>query len=146
MATKKRSTRRTSTEASRSRDDVEAEVSSMRDGYASDDVADAGLGYDEIPGSAEEFDVGFWVARAQSTAKDLADLITREVQEHPVRTLAIAGAAGFLLASSTRTRILPALLKSGVGIAAAVALRQAAELGLDNLGLGNAPLQREAAE
>lgn len=137
MATKKRSTRRTSTEATASRDDVAAESTPMTERYPQTD---------DVAGRAEELDVGFWVARAQSTAKDLAELVTREVQEHPVRTLAIAGAAGFLLASSTRTRILPALLKSGVGIAAAVALRQAAELGLDNLGLDHETLQREAAE
>lgn len=94
----------------------------------------------------DAFDMDAWVARAQHTARDLADMVSKEVHNHPVRTLAIAGAAGFLLASTTRVRILPALVKSGVGIAAAMALRQAAELGLDSLGFTDNEPQRDAAE
>ncbi len=68
-----------------------------------------------------------WAAAAEETVRDLADNIGEQVREHPVRTLAIAGAAGFLLASVARPRILPALIRSGVGVAAAMALRKLAQ-------------------
>jgi hypothetical protein len=69
------------------------------------------------------------------------DGLTREVQANPVRTLAIVGVVGFILASSLRRGVLPAMLKSGLGVAAAVALRQAAERGL--AGMWN-PTARES--
>ncbi len=70
------------------------------------------------------------VNRLRDQAQVAMDSLAREVQAHPLRTLAIVGAVGFVLASSIRRGVLPAMLKSGLGIAAAVALRQAAERGL----------------
>lgn len=63
-------------------------------------------------------------------ARVMLDGLTKQVQEHPLRTLAIVGGIGFVLASSMRRGVLPAMLKSGIGVAAAVAFRQAATRGL----------------
>jgi hypothetical protein len=72
----------------------------------------------------------------QDRARGVADLITAQMHEHPVRTLAIAGALGFVLASSTKARIIPALVRSGAGLAAAMAFRQLAEKGLSRIDVG----------
>ncbi len=93
-----------------------------------DDESFAGLGLGAEP------QVDEWLEMAEATARELADRLGTQVQEHPVRSLALAGAAGFLLASMTRSNMVPAMLKSGVGIAAAVVVRQLAEQGLSRLG------------
>ncbi len=74
----------------------------------------------------------------QHRARALADRIALEVQEHPIRSLAIAGLVGFLIASSMKYRTIPAMLRSGAGIAAAMALREIAERGLSRLDVGAA--------
>jgi len=58
------------------------------------------------------------------------------VEEHPLRTLAVAGLVGFLVASSMKHRNLSALLRSGAGIAAAMALREIAARGLSRVDVG----------
>src|SRR5688572_31317467 len=72
-------------------------------------------------------DVAGWAQVAESKMRQLADTVTVQVREHPMRTLAIAGAAGFLLASVARPQVLPGLVRSGLGVVAAVALRRVAQ-------------------
>jgi ElaB/YqjD/DUF883 family membrane-anchored ribosome-binding protein len=74
----------------------------------------------------------------QRRTRDLAGRIAYEVQDHPLRTLAIAGLVGFLIASSMKHRNLSALLRSGAGIAAAMALREIAARGLSRVDVGAA--------
>jgi hypothetical protein len=75
-----------------------------------------------------------WMAMAEDGARRLADNLTIQVREHPVRTLALAGAAGFLLASVARPRLIPALVRSSVGVAAAMALRKLSQNAMHDFG------------
>ncbi len=90
---------------------------------------------DPVMGDAAEAPMG---AGVQQRARALADRIALEVQDHPLRSLAVAGLVGFLIASSMKYRTIPAMLRSGAGIAAAMALREIAERGLSRLDVGAA--------
>ncbi len=83
-------------------------------------------------------EVSATLAGIQQRARALADRLAVEIQEHPIRSVAIAGLVGFVIASSMKHRTLPAMLRSGAAIAAAMALREIAERGLSRLDVGGA--------
>lgn len=74
----------------------------------------------------------------QRRVRDLTARIALEAEAHPLRTLAVAGLVGFLIASSMKHRNLSALLRSGAGIAATMALREIAARGLSRVDDGAA--------
>jgi hypothetical protein len=99
-------------------------------------VADS---FDEAARAADaDIDAPSPATGMQPGARSLADRVALEVQEHPIRSLAIAGLVGFLIASSMKYRTIPAMLRSGAGIAAAMVLREIAERGLSRLDVGAA--------
>lgn len=78
-----------------------------------------------------------WGDLARRQVRHFVDLLVHEVEEHPVRSMLLASAVGFLIATSMRSRVVPALLRSGAGIAAAMAVREIAERGFGRLEVGS---------
>jgi len=90
--------------------------------------------YPDYEGANGGFDMSYWVGYAQERVRAATETVAVQVQEHPLRSMAIAGALGFVIGTTLRHRALPTILRSALGVAAAMAIRELAERGMSEMG------------